>query len=63
VALECKWSSRDFDAGNLQAFRRQHPKGENFVIAHDVERSFQREYDQITVRFESLPALVGRLVQ
>ena len=63
VALECKWSSRDFDAGNLQAFRRQHPKGENFVIAHDVERSFQRKYDQITVRFESLPALVGRLVQ
>ena len=63
VALECKWSARDFDAGNLQAFRRQHPKGENFVIAHDVERSFRREYDQITVRFESLPALVGRLVQ
>lgn len=63
MALECKWSSRDFDATNIQAFRRQYPKGENVVVAHDVQRAFQHRYDQITVRFESLPALVGRLIE
>ncbi len=63
LALECKWSSRNFDAGNIQAFRRQYPHGDNIVVAHDVERSFRQKYDQVTVRFESLPALVKALVE
>jgi predicted AAA+ superfamily ATPase len=63
LALECKWSSRDFDARNIQAFRRQHPKGENIVVAHDVERAFQQSYDQISVRFEGLSALVAKLIE
>jgi predicted AAA+ superfamily ATPase len=53
-ALECKWSATGFDASNLQAFRRQYPKGNNLVIAHDVDRPFQRKYGEISVRFESL---------
>src|SRR5436305_120271 len=62
LALECKWSARDFDASNMQAFRRQYPKGDNIVVAHDVERNFHRRYDQITVRFEGLSTLVKSLV-
>lgn len=62
LALECKWSSRDFDASNMQAFRRQYPNGDNVVVAHDVERDFQQKYDQITVQFEGLSSLVGKLV-
>ena len=58
IALECKWSASDFDATNLQAFRRQYPEGENIVVAHDVNRQFSRQYAGLTVRFESLPALV-----
>jgi uncharacterized protein len=63
LALECKWSARDFDARNMQAFRRQYPNGDNVVVAHDVERGFQQKYDQMTVRFESLSPLVGKLVE
>jgi predicted AAA+ superfamily ATPase len=58
IALECKWSDSDFDATNLQAFRRQYPEGENLVVAHDVDRQFSRKYAGLTIRFENLPALV-----
>jgi uncharacterized protein len=63
LALECKWSSRGFDGGNLQAFRRQHPDGDNVVVASDVERRFQQKYGEITVRFENLAAFVKTLVE
>ena len=58
LALECKWSSGDFDAGNLRAFRRQYPDGENVVVAQDVERDFTRELGGLTVRFQSLPSFI-----
>jgi len=63
LAIECKWSSKGFDAGNLLAFRRLHPEGDNIVVAHDVERSFQQKYGQISVRFESLAAMVKTLIE
>jgi predicted AAA+ superfamily ATPase len=61
VAIECKWSADGFEPRNLLAFRRQYPKGENYVVAHDVDRGFVRQYNGITVRFESLGALVSKL--
>jgi len=61
VAIECKWSAGDFDPGNLQAFRRGYPNGDNFVVAHDVDRSFTRTSGEITVRFTGLRSLVRRL--
>ena len=54
VAVECKWSAADFDATNLQAFRRQYADGENFVLAQDVATPFSRHFGEITARFESL---------
>ena len=61
LAIECKRSASDFDAANLLAFRRQYPQGENVVVAPDVERTFQRSYREIIVRFESLRSLTRRL--
>ena len=58
VAIECKWSASNFDARNLQAFRRLYPEGENVVVAHDVDRAFSKQFGEITVRFESLAAFV-----
>lgn len=58
VALECKWSASEFDASNLKAFRRQYPKGSNFLVASDVKKSFSRTYDDIQVRFVSLEDLI-----
>lgn len=59
LAIECKWSANDFDPTNLQAFRLQHPQGENVVVAQDVGRAFSRTCGDISVRFESLTSFAG----
>lgn len=58
MAIECKWSAADFDPTNLQAFQRQYPQGEFFVVASDVEPPFSRAYGDISVRFVGLSSLV-----
>lgn len=61
VSIECKWSADEFDPGNLKAFRKQHPTGENYVVAADIDRSFRKKYRDLLVRFVSLPALLRKL--
>jgi uncharacterized protein len=63
TAIECKWSATGFDAANLAAFRRQHPQGENVVLAADVKSPFQRNYGSLRVRFEPLDAFASRLTK
>jgi uncharacterized protein len=58
LAIECKWSASEFDPMNLQAFRRRYARGDNFVVANDVDRSFSRSYGDLSVKFLSLSALV-----
>jgi predicted AAA+ superfamily ATPase len=61
LAVECKWSWGDFDAANLGAFRRQYPEGENVVVAQDVDRTFTRNYGNLSVRFERLSSVAERM--
>ena len=61
VAIECKWSANNFDPRNLRALRQRYPEGENIVVAHDVERSFSRNYGSLKVRFESLSSLTSSI--
>lgn len=61
MAVECKWSVSDFDAGNVKAFRRQYPRGRNIVVAHDVERSFAQRYGDLSIRFMGLSELIVKL--
>ena len=63
MAIECKWSANGFDATNLEAFRRQHPLGENVVLAADVKAAFQRKQGSLRVRFEPLEAFASRLTR
>lgn len=58
IAIECKWSSAEFDAANIRAFRSSYPEGANYVVASDVERPFSRAYDNINIRFVSLDNLI-----
>lgn len=58
VAIECKWSSGEFDAANIKAFRTRYPEGANYVVASDVERPFSRTYDDIHIRFVGLDDLI-----
>ncbi len=61
AAIECKWSADGFDPKNLLAFRRLHPNGDNYVVAHDLDRSYQLRFGDVTVRFVTLPALLKSL--
>ncbi len=63
LAIECKWSADRFDPANLEAFRRQHPQGENVVVSSDVKRGFQRTYGKLKVRFEGLDSFVSRVAE
>ena len=35
--------------------------GENFVVAHDVDRSFTRNYNGIEVKFVNLDTLIAEI--
>jgi len=58
LAIECKWSSKDFNAINIKAFRRQYTHGKNYVVATDVDRPFKKVYDGISVLFVGLSELI-----
>jgi hypothetical protein len=51
----------DFDPSGIKAFRRQYPEGENYAVAHDVDRGFRRTYGPAEVEFVSLPGLIESL--
>ena len=61
IALECKWSASGFSPRALLAFRRQYPDGENFIVAHDVDRSFTSNYNGIQVKFVNLDTLIAEI--
>jgi predicted AAA+ superfamily ATPase len=58
VAVECKWSSAEFDIANIKAFRTRYSAGDNYVVAPDIERPFSRTYDDLYVRFVNLADLI-----
>jgi len=57
LAIECKWRDKDFDPANVKIFLRYYPKARVYVIAHDINRPYDREYDGFTVKFVSLANL------
>lgn len=59
IAIECKWSADDFDAAGIKSFRKKYPKGDSYVVAHDVDRGFSRRYDGTEVKFVNLRELVA----
>jgi predicted AAA+ superfamily ATPase len=61
VAIECKWSASGFDARNLRAFRHQYPKGENWLVAADVDRPYERKVDDMRVEFMGIGDLARKL--
>lgn len=61
TAIECKWSAKDIDPANLKVFRRHYPRGDTYVVAHDVQRPFTRTVDDVTLTIVGLSDLVERL--
>jgi hypothetical protein len=61
IAVECQWSSGDFDPGGVQAFRRAYPDGPTFVVCPNARRSFTRRYGDLSVTFVSPRDLIARI--
>lgn len=61
IAIECKWTAKEFDVTNLRVFRRHYPRGESYVVAQDVERGYTRTVADIPVRFVGLRELIERI--
>ncbi|MBL9168330.1 MAG: ATP-binding protein [Verrucomicrobiales bacterium] len=61
LAIECKWSAKDFDATNLLVFARMYPKAEYVVVATDAEPSFRRNFGTLSVEFLTLERLAMRV--
>ncbi|PIU69096.1 MAG: ATPase [Armatimonadetes bacterium CG07_land_8_20_14_0_80_40_9] len=58
IAIECKWSTSEFEPKSIKAFRRKYPQGNNFVVATDVKKPFSRRYNDIQVKFLGLKELI-----
>lgn len=61
IAIECKWAASGFSPRSLLTFRKQYPNGENFIVAHDVDRSFTSNYNGIQVKFMNLDTLIAEI--
>jgi uncharacterized protein len=62
LAIECKWSARDFDPTNLMVFARAYPQAELRVITTDSEPEFERQHQGIAIRFVSLDRLTREVI-
>ncbi|MCK5242027.1 ATP-binding protein [bacterium] len=62
IAIECKWSVDSFDPVNLLSFRHQYPRGQNYVVAKNISRSFEKKHNGITFHFVGLETLIRELL-
>ena len=61
VAIECKWSARDFEWTNLRAFLGHYPAATALVVAQDVRERFTRRRGDLSATFLGLTGLIGTL--
>ena len=63
IAIECKWSSSEVDPAGLKAFRKIYPEGYNYIVAHDIERAYLKNYGDLKTEFVSLQELIKRILK
>jgi len=63
IAIECKWKDNKFKANNILAFRKKYPRGENYVVAHNIMETYQKKYNDVTVTFISVNQLIEQLLE
>jgi hypothetical protein len=59
VAIEAEWNADAFDPDGLQAFRKLHPTGANFVVSANVDNTYARTLSGLEVNFCSLAGLMA----
>lgn len=68
TVIECKFSTLSHGkemicviGTNIEAFRQHYPQGENYVVASDVDHSFQRKYNDLIITFISPRELIEKV--
>lgn len=61
VAIECKWTARDFDPSSLLVFARAYPNATLLVTATDAHPPFAQEYRGVRIEFLTLDRLIARI--
>ena len=61
IAIECKWKSDHFNPSGLEAFRRQYPDGDNYLVASDISINLSRKFKDLKVQFVNLSSLIRKL--
>lgn len=62
TAIECKWTADTFDPKSILAFRKDYPRGKNFVVSSDTKDTAKRKYDGVPIMFVSLEGLIDQLI-
>jgi len=44
VAIECKWQSSQFDPRALKLFRNHYQEGSSYLVAHDIDRPYRKNF-------------------
>lgn len=63
IGIECKFSSLNLDKieKNFEAFRKSYPEGENYIVTSDINKSFTKKHEGITLIFLNYKELISRL--
>ncbi len=61
VAIECKWSAKNFSDENLYIFTKNYPDADCFVVCHDAKPAFTRRINNTTVKVVTLEGLIAAL--
>lgn len=61
IAIECKWSTSDFNPTNILSFRGKYPTGANYVVTSDIADDYSHVYNEIKVIFTSTAGLIEKL--
>ena len=48
-AIECKWSADAFETRGLAAFRRQYPRGKNYLVSPLASPAYERVQDGLKI--------------
>lgn len=62
IAIECKWSVDNFNSSGIEAFRRQYPKGKNYAVINNIDRTFTRRLGEIEIKFVNLETLIKEII-
>ncbi len=72
TAIECKFNSLQVDSSksaitalvnNIGALRYHYPKGKNFIVASDIDTSFERNYSGLDVSFVNTKDLIRNILE